>query len=505
MSNFKNKAKAFFGTDGFSSATLTTAIIAVTLAVNVLFYVLTISLGLYIVPKEKDETTLSGATDTLFEQAINDKRKVKISFCYPEEDLKTHDTGAFVYKTALEFQKRYPEFIEIEYINIITKRNSKGEMVNLSAYQKDMRGNDTPIYRSSVIFESTTATKHNYIVITDTASAVGFSNFYTLNSSGEATSYSGEEFMAAMISWVLQDEHKTAYLTTSHSEQADVSFANLLSAAGYYIDVINLKESEVPEDAGLVVISNPRSDFERAAEGSSVRTEIERLDSYVKGGGNLYVTLDPYVKRLAVLESFLSECGISFSVLANESGYHRNIVKDSNNAITADGFTLVADYAEGDVSSAIEQRVDFFTDGGVIIREASALELSAGAKPLLISSSASVCEADGKTTSTDGKYCVAAYNDIGEGRVMVVPSIYISVADALITNGYANKEFLFASFEYLFGAKGMPYGCRAVLYDTQTLENLTMGTARLYTAIILAIPTAIAVVGSVIIIRRKNR
>ena len=88
---------------------------------------------------------------------------------------------------------------------------------------------------------------------------------------------------------------------------------------------------------------------------------------------------------------------------------------------------------------------------------------------------------------------------------MVVPSIYISVADALITNGYANKEFLFASFEYLFGAKGMPYGCRAVLYDTQTLENLTMGTARLYTAIILAIPTAIAVVGSVIIIRRKNR
>ena len=505
MSNFKNKAKAFFGTDGFSSATLTTAIIAVTLAVNVLFYVLTIFLGLYIVPKEKDETALSGATDTLFEQAINDKRKVKISFCYPEEDLKTHDTGAFVYKTALEFQKRYPEFIEIEYINIITKRNSKGEMVNLSAYQKDMRGNDTPIYRSSVIFESTTATKHNYIVITDTASAVGFSNFYTLNSSGEATSYSGEEFMAAMISWVLQDEHKTAYLTTSHSEQADVSFANLLSAAGYYIDVINLKESEVPEDAGLVVISNPRSDFERAAEGSSVRTEIERLGSYVKGGGNLYVTLDPYVKRLAVLESFLSECGISFSVLASESGYHRNIVKDSNNAITADGFTLVADYAEGDISSAIEQRVDFFTDGGVIIREASALELSEGAKPLLISSSASVCEADGKTTSTGGKYCVAAYNDIGEGRVMVVPSIYISVADALITNGYANKEFLFASFEYLFGAKGMPYGCRAVLYDTQTLENLTMGTARLYTAIILAIPTAIAVVGSVIIIRRKNR
>ena len=502
MSNFKNKAKAFFGGDGFSGATLTCAVIAVVIAVNVLFYVLTVFLGLYITPAEKDETLLTGATDSLFEQAIADKRKVTISFCYPEEDLKTHDTGAFVYKTANEFKKRYPDFIDIEYINIITKRNSKGELVNLSKYQKDMRGNDTPIYRSSVIFESSTATKNNYIVITDTTSAVGFSNFYTLNTSGEVTSYSGEEFMAAMISWVLQDEHKTAYLTTSHSEQADISFANLLSAAGYYIDVINLKEREVPEDAGLLIISNPRSDFER---GASVRTEIERLRSYVKGGGNIFVTLDPYVKRLTVLESFLTECGISFSVADSESGYHRNIVKDVNNAITTDGFTLVADYADNGLSSNIQSTVEDFSDGKVIIREAAALELSNSAKPILISSSASVCEADGKTTATGGSYCIAAYNEIGNGKIMVVPSIYISVSEALVTNGYANKEFLFASFENLFGAKGMPYGCRAIIYNTETLENLTMGTARLYTAMILAIPAAIAVTGAVVIIRRKNR
>ena len=42
-------------------------------------------------------------------------------------------------------------------------------------------------------------------------------------------------------------------------------------------------------------------------------------------------------------------------------------------------------------------------------------------------------------------------------------------------------------------------------YTAPILENLTMGKARLYTAIILAIPAALAVVGTITIIRRKNR
>ena len=156
MSNFKNKARSFFGGEGFSSSVLATAVIALILAVNVIFYILTITLGLYITPAEKDLTLLSGSTDALFADPIENGRKVKISFCYPEEELKTHSTGAFVYKTVKEFEKRYPDFIEVEYINIITRRNSKGELVDLSQYKTDMRGNETAIFKSSVIFESNT-------------------------------------------------------------------------------------------------------------------------------------------------------------------------------------------------------------------------------------------------------------------------------------------------------------------------------------------------------------
>lgn len=509
MGEFKNKLKRRLSGEGTSASVLTASVIAVILAVNVIFYILAITLGLYIVPPQGYKIELSGATDSLFAEAIAEKRKVKITFCYPEADVKVHETGAPVYKTARELAERYPDFIELDFVNIITKRNDKGELVTLSKYQKDMRGNETQIRKSSVIFES----GRNYMVITDPYSSSGFSNFYTTDAEGYTTSYNGEEIMAAMVSWVLRDEHKTAYLTTSHSEQADAAFANLLSAAGYYLDVINLRDTDIlPNDdnIGLVIISNPQSDFEK---GSGIRTEIEWLESYVNDyGGGLYVTLDPYVRRLPVLESFLSEYGLGFSVTEEEGSVLRNIVKDATSAISTDGFAPIATHAEGELAGLIADKVDKYnSDGNVIFRDVCALNLTGNAHPLLLSSSTSVLEAGGKTVSTGGGYCVAAYSE-GEanfegerGRVMLIPTIYATVSDALVSNGYSNKEFIFAALEELFGAEGIPYGCKPVLYESTTLENLTIGTARLYLVLILAVPAAIAVTGAVITVRRKNR
>ena len=88
---------------------------------------------------------------------------------------------------------------------------------------------------------------------------------------------------------------------------------------------------------------------------------------------------------------------------------------------------------------------------------------------------------------------------------MVVPSIYLTVSDALNGDGYANKDFLYSVFEELFWDKPMPYGCNSISYSSQILKNLTMGTARLYTAAALLIPVSIALVGTVVLLRRKNR
>ena len=503
MKDIKKSLRQMVDSDGFSSTAMTAALIAVVMIVNIFLYIVVQAFGLYWYQVENDDLSLSGATDVLFADAISEGEKIEISFCMTEEELRVHDTGAFVYKTAKHFEERYPEFIELNYVNIVTKYDQDGELVSLSKYKTDIYGNETPIYKSSVIFEC----GNNYRVVSDTYTTAGFAPFFVLDDDMQADAYNGEEVFAGMISWVLTGEHKRAYFTSHHGETADISFSNLLSYAGYYVDLIDLRKEEVPADADLIIISNPTSDFEAA---SSIRAELDRLKSYADRGGNILVMLDPYVKTLVALEGFLREYGIEFSTTENKQGKKiRNMIKDPNGAVVTDGFTLVAGYSSDDMAKAIDKTVSSYTSGGVLVREVSALSLSGNAKPILVSSSSSVLEAGGKTVASGGSYCVAAYStketDTGKTNVFVLPSAYVAVSDALVTPGYSNRDFLYAVMEHLFGASGLPYGSNVSVYDAETLENLTMGTAKIYTAIILAIPAAIAVAGIAIITKRKYR
>ncbi len=507
MRSFKSTAKGILENEKASSGILTAVIIATVLAFNIVIFAIANMTTLSFTVQEKDKVVLTGNTDSLFEEAISQNKKVTIYFCFPSEnDLIYHETGAFVHKTAKEYKARYGDFIEINYLNLITRKNeSNGEDISekIQKWQTDERGNKNYLARGSVIFEC----GNNYKVVTDTYSSAAFADFYTLDGSGNATSYNGEAFMASMIYWVTVNEHPTAYFTVGHSEQLDRAFATLLTSAGYLIDTVDLKKEEVPSDAGLLIISNPISDFEEALEG---RTEKERLETYISGGGNIYVALDPYVKTLPVLEGLLSENGIEFSETEDNGTVIRNIVKDSSNAITTDGFTLVTDFADNDIAASIGGTVSKYSDGSVIVRETAALKLSKNAKPLLVTTPSSTLEASGERVDSEGSYPVAACVKIKGERekvasLCVVSSVYISVSDALVTNGYSNTDFLYSLFDNFYGQDGMPYGCDVMKTDTQVLENMTMGTARLYTALIIAVPVAVAIVGTVVVIKRKNR
>ena len=75
----------------------------------------------------------------------------------------------------------------------------------------------------------------------------------------------------------------------------------------------------------------------------------------------------------------------------------------------------------------------------------------------------------------------------------------------MTSNTYSNRTFVYGLIETLYGGEDLPYGCRTVNLMTDTLENLTARAARIYTAVIFLIPTALAAFGFVTIRRRKNR
>ena len=511
MNNFKEKIGETLNSERFSSATMTALVIAVVLVANTLLYSVFSLLGWQISPASQEDFSLSGNLDETMELAANAGKKISIIFCYPEKSVREHSTGGYVYRTAKEFESKYPDAIELKFVNIITNVDDEGNHLDVSKYSKDSDGNDILIAKTSVIF----ACGDNFKVLTDTTTGTGYSNFYVIDYSDEdepyVIAYNGEEVIGSAICWVLEDEHKSAYFTKGHSEVIDPTFVNLLSMAGYNIGTIDLKSAEVPEETDLLVISNPRSDFEASAEGSGAKSETDRLAHYIENGGNLFVTLNSLAEELPILESLFTEYGISLSYATNEEGERAvNIVKDTANSIVPDGYTLIADYPDNASGIWIKDTVERYSDGRVVVRDVAALRLSGEAEPLLIASESAETYSHGAMTDSEGSYPIAAYatvitDDGKQGRLVVIPSIYLTATSALVTNGYANGDFLRSVFETLYNRAPLAYGSSIISFETPILEGLTMQTAGIYTAIIMAIPVALAVVGAVVLIRRKNR
>ena len=119
MGNIKEKVGAFVRGEKLSSTVLTAIIIGLVIVVNIIVFVLDSYFGLFLYKPEGTEITISGATDAYFEKAINDGKKVEIAFCRAEDEILSNSAGKFVLETAKQLAERYPDFIELEFINII--------------------------------------------------------------------------------------------------------------------------------------------------------------------------------------------------------------------------------------------------------------------------------------------------------------------------------------------------------------------------------------------------
>ena len=521
--------------DNLFAALITAMVIALTVLANVVLYSLTSINGWHFAYAEKLDLTVSGNTKELFADAEAAGRKVEIIFCMPRDEVASHNTGRDVLDTVEQIETLHPDFIDVRFFNIRTLQDESGKSVKdrFEKYGTDMLGNKTPLHKGSVIFSSTLAdaagnTREDYIVLSNQFSGVPYVDFYHIDAEGYISAYVGEEVVSSMVLWTLAQEHKIAYFTTGHGESVDIAFSSMLSRAGYYIETLDLLRDNLyyPTDsdgdgvnekrsglnldkAGLVIISNPTADFTKKT--GTVDMELDKLESYLeKYGGSLYVSLDPYAEPLPNLEGLLQEYGIKVATGENEKGETlRQIVKDPSNAITTDGYTFVANYADNAIGKALSEKTDKYVSDDVVVKNSGVLELSGAAQPVLVTSSSADAIVEGDTVTGSEEFAVAALSERNvngvASKVFVTAGVYLTASDAVVSDSYANRGFTYALFDTVFSATAAPYGCRTVPYETGRLEDLTMGTARIYTVLIMAVPVALAVVGAVINKRRKNR
>ena len=476
-------------------AALIAAVLAVLALVNVILNSFAARYGWYFYTEEKYEHTIGEASLAVLPECPEGEG-VRVLFCMSEDELLASPAYALVLNTVRQLAERH-DFISVEFKNIYLhpgevagfreRKLASGESIEYS------------INEQSVIFVSE---KDATVFRVES-----LQSFFVLDSSSTITAYNGEEMAISCLAWTLRDSHPVAAFTLGHGEnQSDLlAFYTTLLAAGYDIMLLELDEP-IPAGVRLVVAVNPRWDFDRGAEGSGVVTELDYLEQFLDTGGTLFVSLDPYAKApLSNLREFLAERGLTAT---------QDVIRDSRNSISPDGgYTLVAEYASGAFADRVTARLAAYPSGSAVVREASVIRCEAvegyTVSPILVSSPTSAAYRDGAVQDSAGGYPVfaasQAVTEHGTATVFLTTSVFFLANDVMDSSGYKNRDVVLASLEAATGIPA-PVGCRVLSFDNTRLENLTMGTARIYAILIAAVvPLAVAAVGAVVLLRRRRR
>ena len=485
--------KQHTGGDGrkYFGTALLCAAVAVLIVLNVILNALASRFGWYLYTEETYSHTIGDASHAVLDE-VPEGEEIRVIFCMPEEELLGDVIYALVLNTFRQLAERH-DFITIEFANIYLNPGAvRPYRVRTLATGETV---EYPITEQSVIIASAERE--------DDFRVEALQSFFILNAKQVITAYNGEEIAISCLAWVLEDSHPVAAFTTGHGENyAELSaFYTVLLAAGYDISVLTLDE-EIPEGVGLVVIANPRWDLDRGAAGSGVDAELDRLADFLDDGGSLFVSLDPYAKAdLSGIRAFLLERGLSAT---------QEVIRDPGNSITPDGYTLVTEPSGSPLSDTLFDRIGTYTAARAVVREASVIHCESRgawqASPLLSTSATAEAFVGGERVDADGPYPVLAASRTESGAtVILASSVYLLAGDALNSSTYANRDVIMASLE-LTADRTTPVGCRILAVNNTMLEDLTMRVARVYAILLtLVLPLAVAAVGAVRIIRRKNR
>jgi len=116
---------------------------------------------------------------------------------------------------------------------------------------------------------------------------------------------SGEQHFTSALVKVTQGSEINAYVCTGHGEafDAEIFKSNILPGLGYNFADLNLKTDSVPDDADIIIVASPVTDYSL--------DEIDKIDRFLSSGGGVQIMLDCYTFGADNLMSYLKEWNIT--------------------------------------------------------------------------------------------------------------------------------------------------------------------------------------------------
>ena len=483
---------------GSAATAFTCAFIAVVIVFNVIFTALAGKYMWFIDMTEEEVFSLSEATRDLMSD-VDDE--INIYFASEPDELMEGTYSSlmkYVYTTALQLEAEYQN-VHVECKDVVKNR----------AFFEPFRSTAaTNILTTSVVMESGGEVR-----------VFGYEYFFIVDEDGETVwAYNGEKKFMSAILQITSAEKPIVYFTAEHGEDLDgaVPLANLFSENGYEVRSINLAKEEIDEDARIIVVNDPVYDFIGAEAGEGEVNEINQLDAFLDRFGCLMVFADPdHAGKLTNLSEFLEEWGIAFTP--------NTYVKDPDHSMTADGLSVLGQYAEADTLgsslygdivknlSTPPKTVSRYTMPIQILWEdGGSLSGARSVAPVLTSYESASAMQNG-TSIGKGVYNLMTVSretrvidsEYYFSYVLVSGSADFAASNYIYSNAYANADILSSTMR-ITGRDRTLVDIKYEVFDDTDLEITTAQANNWTLAFVLVLPLAAAVTGLVIWVRRKH-
>ena len=353
---------------------------------------------------------------------------------------------------------------------------------------------DETVVNNSLVVEC--GDKSRYISYDDIYQ-VDTASYYTTGSVSQ--NFDGEGQITSAIDYVVSDELPKIYLLSGHGEVAlSDTFSNELTRSNYETveDFLLLNVDEIPEDCDALLINAPTSDISDE--------ELTMLRDYVQGGGKLLVLSGPQKEAsLTNLDTLLADYDVTVS---------DGIVVDTDRehyAFTAP-YVLMPDIESSDITDPLTEE-----SSHVIVPIAQGLTVGSNGSvtALLTTSDEAFSKAAGYAMTTyekedgdtDGPFTLAVSitDSTAEGKIVWVASDYLLDDTYNSYSSGANLDLVMNGLSWMIG-KNDAVSIRAKSLNNSYLTISSSSATVLKVVMIGVIPVCFLLLGIDEVLRRRK-